>query len=51
MAGGAGAGDRAPVALARQGYALVHWRRAGIEYWAVSDIASEDLLAFARLLS
>ena len=46
-----GAGDRAPVALARHGYALVHWRRAGIEYWAVSDIASEDLLAFARLLS
>ncbi len=47
----AGAGDRAPVALARHGYALVHWRRAGIEYWAVSDIASEDLVAFARLLS
>ena len=44
-------GDRAPVALARHGYALVHWRRAGIDYWAVSDIASEDLLAFARLLS
>jgi len=43
--------DRAPAALARHGYALVHWRRAGIEYWAVSDIASEDLLAFARLLS
>jgi anti-sigma factor RsiW len=45
------AGDRAPVALARHGYALVHWRRGGIEYWAASDIASEDLLAFARLLS
>ena len=43
-------GDSAPTALARHGYALVHWRRAGIEYWAVSDIASEDLLAFARLL-
>jgi len=47
----AGGGDRAPVAISRNGYALVHWRRAGIEYWAVSDIASDDLLAFARLLS
>jgi anti-sigma factor RsiW len=46
-----GAGDRAPVGLARQGYALVHWRRGGIEFWAVSDIAADDLVAFARLLS
>jgi anti-sigma factor RsiW len=45
------AADAAPVALARHGYALVHWRRAGIEYWAVSDVATEDLLALAKLLS
>jgi anti-sigma factor RsiW len=44
-------GDSTPTAIARHGYAIVHWRRAGIEYWAVSDIASEDLLAFARLLA
>jgi len=47
----AGAGDAAPVALTRHGYVLAHWRRAGIEYWAVSDVATEDLLALARLLS
>jgi anti-sigma factor RsiW len=45
------AGESAPQLLTRRGYALVHWTRAGIEYWAISDVAGEDLLAFARLIS
>jgi anti-sigma factor RsiW len=47
----ASAGDSAPETLARQGYALVHWKRGGIEYWAVSDAAAADMLQFAKLLS
>ena len=45
------AGDSTPEALTRHGYVLVHWRRSGIEYWAVSDMARPDLLEFAALLS
>ena len=43
--------DAVPESIARQGYALVHWRRAGLEYWAISDVAGADLLALADLLS
>ena len=42
-------GDRAPEVLSRQGYALVHWKRAGLEYWAITDGAPADLLEFAKL--
>ena len=45
------AGDTAPQSVARQGFVLVHWRRSGIEFWAVSDVAGPDLLKFAQLLS
>ena len=43
--------DTAPETVAQKGYSMVHWRRAGIEYWAISDVASADLLALADLLS
>jgi anti-sigma factor RsiW len=44
-------GDSAPQSMARQGFVLVHWKRAGLEFWAVSDVAGADLLKFAQLLS
>ncbi|MGA2409103.1 MAG: anti-sigma factor [Candidatus Binataceae bacterium] len=34
----------------RQGYNVVHWTQAGMEYWAVSDVAPADLESFAQLL-
>ena len=32
----------------RNGYSLVRWTRAGLEYWAVSDINSDELELFKR---
>ena len=34
---------------AYQGYNVVHWRNAGMNFWAVSDVNSVDLREFARL--
>jgi anti-sigma factor RsiW len=45
------AADSEPAAMSLEGYVLVHWRRGGLEYWAVSDVEREDLLRFARLVS
>jgi len=45
-----GARDAAPQLQSRRGYALVHWRREGLEYWAISDIDGSDLLQFAHAL-
>ncbi len=36
--------DAAPSASSRQGYAVLHWTRSGMEHWAVSDM-SPALLA------
>jgi anti-sigma factor RsiW len=33
-----------------RGYASVRWTHAGMEYWAVSDVAPADVEALARLL-
>jgi anti-sigma factor RsiW len=30
------------------GYHLLHWSQSGMTFWAVSDLNSEDLLAFIR---
>ena len=43
----AGAPVKAP---ARQGYNVYHWTKSGMVYWAVSDLNSEELKDFARLL-
>ena len=34
----------------RQGYNLVHWSRAGMEYWAASDLNLAELKQFVQLL-
>ena len=33
-----------------RGYNLLHWVRAGMEYWAVSDLSAGDLRDFAQRL-
>jgi len=37
-------------ALARQGYHLVHWSKAGMMYWAISDLNDTELQEFVRLV-
>src|SRR3989442_8709558 len=37
-------------ALARQGYHLVHWSKAGMMYWVISDLNDTELQEFARLV-
>src|SRR5207249_3575526 len=37
-------------ALARQGYHLVHWSKAGMTYWVVSDLNDTELQEFVRLV-
>lgn len=34
----------------RQGYNILHWTSAGFQFWAVSDVGSEDLKQFVNLL-
>ena len=36
--------------LAQQGYNIVHWRQAGMQAWAVSDMNAAELQGFAGLL-
>jgi anti-sigma factor RsiW len=43
--------DLAPRAIATRGFSMVRWRRGGLVYWAISDVATGDLLSFAQLLS
>ncbi|HEX6534816.1 MAG TPA: anti-sigma factor [Gemmatimonadaceae bacterium] len=33
----------------RQGYHMLHWTRAGMTYWAVSDLNGDELREFAQL--
>lgn len=36
--------------FARQGYNLINWKRAGMSYWAVSDLNTNELQEFVRLV-
>ncbi len=42
-------GELAPGGQGSEGYNLVHWRHAGMEYWAVSDLNAVELRHFAEL--
>jgi anti-sigma factor RsiW len=35
---------------ARQGYNMLHWTRAGLNWWVVSDLNRDELNSFANLL-
>ena len=35
--------------LGQQGYHVIHWTQAGMEYWAVSDLNEQELQEFVRL--
>ncbi len=36
--------------VTRQGYHVLHWGRAGMTYWAVSDLEEHELRGFVQLL-
>lgn len=42
-----GSDDRNKV-LVRQGYNLIHWKKSGLVYWAVSDLNNGELQEFAQ---
>jgi len=42
-------GELVPGGRSSEGYNLVHWRHEGMDYWAVSDLNSQDLRHFAEL--
>jgi anti-sigma factor RsiW len=42
-------GGRAKV-IVRQGYSLIYWNRAGMAYWAVSDLNLSELQEFTQAL-
>lgn len=46
----AGQPDRGEVATHQRGYALVHWVRSGMNYWAVSDASEDALRRFSDLV-
>ena len=46
----AGPGAEPPSKSTRQGYNLLHWRRGGLNYWAVSDLNAAELAEFRDML-
>lgn len=42
--------NAAPQSLTRQGYHLFAWTQSGMSYWAVSDLATDELDQFVRLI-
>jgi anti-sigma factor RsiW len=45
-----GRSDEAPAVTSRQGYVMIHWVKAGMNHWAVSDMNEESLKRFAGLV-
>ena len=35
----------------RSGYALAHWTRGAMQFWAISDASREELQAFASAMN
>ncbi len=46
----AGEPDASLTSETKQGYHVVHWRREGMDWWAVSDLNVPELTEFARRL-
>jgi anti-sigma factor RsiW len=42
--------ESAPQIEQRQGYNIVHWNKAGMAYWAVSNLNGAELMKFAELI-
>jgi anti-sigma factor RsiW len=42
--------DSVPTQMERQGYHLLHWANAGMNFWAVSDLNFDELKQFAALI-
>jgi anti-sigma factor RsiW len=42
--------DRGPTSGSRSGYNFLSWSRDGMAFWAVSDLAGDELADFARLM-
>ena len=45
-----GQSERAEVATDQQGYAVLHWVRGAMNYWAISDTSPQILHRFADLV-
>ena len=43
--------DQSTQQFSVNGYNIIHWKRSGAAYWAVSDVNSADLSEFAKLVS
>jgi anti-sigma factor RsiW len=43
--------DSSPALSTRRGYNILHWRRHGMEYWAISDLNETELRQFTALLA
>jgi anti-sigma factor RsiW len=41
--------DEAPQSLSRQGFHMIRWRAAGMNYWAISDLNTQELSEFVGL--
>jgi anti-sigma factor RsiW len=39
-----------PSSQVREGYNILHWTQAGMTFWAVSDVAPDDLQTFVALI-
>ena len=42
--------EKAPVTSSDRGYNLIHWTHAGMNYWAASDTAGDELKDFTNLI-
>jgi anti-sigma factor RsiW len=42
--------DTPPLSQHRQGYHIMRWKADGMEYWAASELAANDLERFAKEL-
>jgi anti-sigma factor RsiW len=51
VAEGLGANPVSPAAAVRHGFNVRHWRKDGLDFWAVSDINADELAEFEQEFS